>query len=230
MLVTAVVLARYCYDYMFLPHRLVTLAYYPDGRQEALLVQHGAANASDMVHAMAYDAGQGHHSPVALAATALSGAAAARIPSGRLTIGLPFYGRAAGTGEWKTYEEIMRDWPDAVEEDVAGGIGSGGGVRWSFNGPATVTRKTEMALDAGARGVMIWEVGQDCRLGEVARHGVVHAATCAGDPERYSLLHAISRGLAARGARLERYWQAGDERGGGGGAGGVGQTVGAAEL
>ena len=33
-----------------------------------------------------------------------------------------------------------------------------------FNGPGTIAAKTELALRAGAGGVMIWEVGQDCRL------------------------------------------------------------------
>lgn len=188
--------------------------------QEALLVSSGAANASDMVHAMAYDAGgAGGHSPVSLARAALDGAAAAALPLGRMTLGLPFYARVAGGGDWKTYEEVLRDWPRAVEDDAAT---DAAGATWTFNGPSTIARKTEMALDAGARGVMIWEVGQDCRLGEVTRGGAVHSATCGSDPASASLLHAVSRGLRARGVALERYWaDAGggsdrDVKGGGG--------------
>jgi len=33
----------------------VTLAYYPDGRQEQLLQQHGLVEGCDLLHAMAYD-------------------------------------------------------------------------------------------------------------------------------------------------------------------------------
>ena len=60
-----------------------------------------------------------------------------------------------------------------------------------------IEQKTELALSAGLGGVMIWEVGQDCRLkptGGKETHGdTEHPRTCMSDEA--SLLLAISRAI-----------------------------------
>ena len=45
----------------------ITLAYYPDGRQERLFAARGVAAHVDLMHMMTYDQGGAHHSPMALA-------------------------------------------------------------------------------------------------------------------------------------------------------------------
>lgn len=49
-----------------LPQKQLTLAYYPDGKQEALLARPGF-DGVDLFHAMSYDAGGKQHSPLSLA-------------------------------------------------------------------------------------------------------------------------------------------------------------------
>ena len=78
--------------------RVITMAYYPDGRQEALLAQGGAPDHVDLFHAMAYDA-RGEHSTFDLFEKATS-QGLARLPPQQVTVGLPFYGRSTKTGDW----------------------------------------------------------------------------------------------------------------------------------
>lgn len=65
----------------------------------------------------------------------------------------------------------------------------------SFNGRDTIRTKTALAIDSGLGGVMIWEVGQDCRRNPVVRKGKVeHVATCPkGDDS--SLLVALAEAI-----------------------------------
>ena len=49
------------------------------------------------------------------------------------------------------------------------------GVR--FNGKQTLGWKVKMAVKQKLGGVMIWEVGQDCRVNPVQRGEVVHVKT-----------------------------------------------------
>ena len=71
--------------------RTVTMAYYPDGRQERLLARIRAD--VDLFHAMAYDA-RGRHSTIDFAHKVVS-QGTAHIPAPKLTLGLPFYARLA---------------------------------------------------------------------------------------------------------------------------------------
>jgi GH18 family chitinase len=64
-----------------------------------------------------------------------------------------------------------------------------------FNGIDTIAAKTGYALDRGLGGVMVWELGQDCRVNEVKRGGKVHVKTCPAGRES-SLLWAISTRVA----------------------------------
>ena len=133
----------------------VTMAYYPDGRQERILAQAGVERHVDFVHSMAYDQ-PGRHSTDELAATTLKNAKEAGLPYPAVTLGLPFYGRHTRTGDWKTYEDLAKEHP---EVGVSGGGDEVAG--YFFNGPDTIRRKVRMAKSSGVGGVMIWEVGQD---------------------------------------------------------------------
>ena len=156
------------------PERVLTLAYYPDGRQERLL--RPVAPEVDLMHAMAYDQHGPEHSSFALAEQTLAGAAAAGLPLAKVTLGLPFYGRSAEG--WRSYEDLVQK-PDAS---------------FNLNEPALLQRKVRLARARHAAGVMIWEAGQDCRVEAVERNGRRHAVTCPGGA-RDSLLVAIMDAL-----------------------------------
>ena len=60
----------------------------------------------------------------------------------------------------------------------------------------TIQRKVRHAVRSGIGGVMVWEIGQDCRVEAVSHGETVHAKTCPHGEES-SLLVAISRELSA---------------------------------
>ena len=64
-----------------------------------------------------------------------------------------------------------------------------------FNSARLIERKTRLARALGLAGVMIWEVGQDCRLVPVTRGDKVHVRTCPGEGDAYSLLAAVRRAV-----------------------------------
>eukprot|EP00966_Prymnesium_polylepis_P104446 2419008-Prymnesium_polylepis.1 len=171
--------------------RVLTLAYYPDGRQERLL--HEAGPYVDAMHAMAYDQ-QGRHSTEEFGLKVMT-QGAQLLPPAKVTVGVPFYGRHVKTGDWKSYEDIVQ-WgalPPAVDE----------AREYYFNGPDLIARKVQQAREHGLGGVMIWEVGQDCRMRPVTHGTKTHPATCP-EGEASSLLTAIRRGMglgAAEGAK-----------------------------
>ncbi len=187
--------------------RVLTLAYYPDGRQEAQLAPIASHLAA--MHAMVYDAPH-RHSTYDFAVRAAR-QAAALLPARKVTLGVPFYGRHMTTGEWRTYEDLTKlaEVRRNTSVDEADG--------YYFNNRAVMARKGALARELGLGGVMIWEVGQDCRIAPVTRGGATHARTCAcsaaGDREaevaappaadgacyRSSLVHALSTGLAGEG-------------------------------
>jgi GH18 family chitinase len=181
----------------------ITLAYYPDGRQERMLVRHGSPESLDLLHMMTYDQPGQDHSSFAFARKSMLQGIELGLPKEKLTLGLPFYGRNSQTGDWTTYEDIVQkyrisDADDSVREN---------GIVIGFNGKDTIRRKTEEALRLGLGGVMVWEAGQDCRGRPVARSGRTHVATCP-QGEESSLLAEIDRavkkrgGVGAKGAEL----------------------------
>ncbi|KAJ1451079.1 glycoside hydrolase superfamily [Pelagophyceae sp. CCMP2097] len=170
----------------------LTLAYYPDGKQEVLLAASGVADDADLLHAMSYDAPGGQHSPMSLAEAAVARAVSARLPLHKCTLGLPFYARDARSGDWTTYEDmVQRHHPLGPTADQVFVDGSALG----FNGVSTIEAKTKMALKAGLAGVMIWEVGQDCRLRPTVHGKTTHVQTCPSDES--SLLVAVQRAIDA---------------------------------
>ena len=217
---------------------VITLAYYPDGRQEGYLAARGLHHSADLLHAMSYDASGPQHSPMSLAEATVAGAAAAGLAQ-KVTLGLPFYGRHSSSGDWTTYEDIVQRYHpldptvDSVPAEPPGGAaakakrkggrGDAAGPTIGFNGAATIEAKTGLALRSGLAGVMIWESGQDCRIAPVTRGGTTHVRTCPGvggaadtgdDPA--SLHAAITRAVRRRGGAAA----GGGKREGGGGWGG----------
>ncbi len=169
-----------------LPGKVLTMAYYPDGRQEQLLARLGVADSVNLMHAMSYDASGPQHSTFELAQKTIDNAAAAGLPMSKVSVGVPFYGRKGN--EWITYEDIVQRYkPLPAHVDSVDGIG--------FNGRDMIARKVRLAARHGAN-VMVWEAGQDCRVAPVTRNDQTHGVTCpvgASD----SLLRAVADALAA---------------------------------
>ncbi|CAK0800476.1 unnamed protein product [Prorocentrum cordatum] len=184
----------------------VTMAYYPDGRQEELIKEYGIDQHVDLMHMMSYDqTGRGvHHSTLEYGLkTAKQGAEI--LPPLKLTLGVPFYGRHSLTGDWVTYEDLVQQHhplgPD-VNHVPVDPEKFGGEATQNFNGVKWIEEKTAFALRHGLGGVMIWEVGQDCRLVPVTHGAKTHVRTCPED--NASLLLAITRAAVAAGRAREQ--------------------------
>jgi GH18 family chitinase len=173
---------------------IITFAYYPDGRQEELIKKYGLAEHAALMHMMSYDQTDGHHSTLEFGKKAVA-LGVRSLPPHQLTMGLPFYGRTPN--EWVTYEDIVqKNHPLDPETDEVGG-------KLGFNGVNTIVTKTRHAIQQKLGGVMIWEVGQDCRLFPVKHGTTEHVSTCPNG-EDSSLLVAISRAMQVEGVTLER--------------------------
>ena len=93
-------------------------------------------------------------------------------------------------GDWITYEDIVQKNSLTGKEDEV----PKDGALVGFNGRRTIAWKTKLAFNEGAGGVMIWEVGQDCRVHPVTRGDTVHVSTCPR-AEDSSLLAAITEAV-----------------------------------
>ena len=108
-------------------------------------------------------------------------------------------------GDWVTYEDIVQQYKIKPSTDSVTKHGSGGKVSLSFNGVSTIRAKVSHAIELGLGGVMIWEVGQDCRLAPVTHGAETHVRTCppadkGGD--KRSLLLAIAKAMRVGGVAL----------------------------
>jgi len=178
--------------------RVVTVAYYPDTRQESLLTLVDAHRHVDLLHSMSYDQGGAQHSPRELAEKTIKQARTAGLPLEKLTLGVPFYGRDSARGDWVTYEDLIQQHNDLLPEDdsVVKVVMEKGDLKErkiiGFNGEETLKWKAELAFGNGLAGLMIWEVGQDCRVNPVVRGDTTHVRTCPGQGEERSLLHGLT--------------------------------------
>mmetsp|Transcript_148455 Transcript_148455/g.458725 ORF Transcript_148455/g.458725 Transcript_148455/m.458725 type:complete len:298 (+) Transcript_148455:152-1045(+) len=191
--------------------KVVTMAYYPDGRQEDLIKHYKIDQRADLLHMMSYDQPGAQHSSTEFGRK-VADQGRAVLPPEKLTLGLPFYGRHSQSGDWTTYEDLVqRHAPlSPLADSVA--APAPGKATIGFNGVSTIEEKTRYALDHGLGGVMIWEVGQDCRLAPVVHGKTTHVRTCPSDNS--SLLLAISRAAAAAGlprSRTEGWSEAGPD-------------------
>jgi GH18 family chitinase len=169
----------------------ITIAYYPDTRQEVFLRNYGIADDVDLMHSMSYDQSGEHHSSFSFGKKTADQARDAGLPLHKITMGLPFYGRYVRGGDWVTYEDIVQKHVPLQShlDEVSDERG-----RLVFNGKDTIKEKALYAKQVGLGGVMIWEAGQDCRVEAVTRHGKTHVVTCPAGPES-SLLVAITNAI-----------------------------------
>ncbi|MCE6990785.1 glycosyl hydrolase family 18 protein [Dyadobacter sp. CY323] len=81
-----------------------------------------------------------------------------KIPREKLTLGVPFYGYGFGgtAPESMSYKNILRQYPDSVNQDQ---MHLNGGMVY-YNGLSTIRKKTELAMEK-VNGVMIWQLLQD---------------------------------------------------------------------
>ncbi len=125
---------------------------------------HGALARFDFINLMAYDhcgswSDACDHSTYGDSISELSYWENDRgIEKERMVLGVPFYGYCWGgscPGTALTYAELVSNYPGAKEGDSL----SGAGYFISYNGPATIAQKTQLAKEHG--GIMMWELGQD---------------------------------------------------------------------
>jgi GH18 family chitinase len=84
------------------------------------------------------------------------------IPSGKLLVGLPFYGYGFGSGKPLSmrYRDIVSTYPEAAGVDS---VRLSSGYTLYYNGVPTITKKVEYAMEQKAAGVMIWQLLGDSR-------------------------------------------------------------------
>jgi GH18 family chitinase len=125
-----------------------------------------AYGAADRIQIMAYDH-QGRHATLESAKADVKTLLDAGVPATKIVLGVPFYGRQVTEPRRAlTYREIVTRHNLNPDVDEIDGV--------YFNGPDTIRRKTEFALDTGLGGVMVWELGQDAP-GDRSLLGVIRA-------------------------------------------------------
>src|SRR5690606_27265368 len=140
---------RELHDRLSAKQRIVTAAVAPWKLPPAEAFRH-----IDRVHLMAYDNG-GRHSTFDLAFDSVDKLLEAGVPSTKICLGIPFYGRPyeGEFGKATIYADLVRRKTLKPDENETGGI--------FFNGPELVAREVRLARRLNLAGVMIWEIGQD---------------------------------------------------------------------
>jgi GH18 family chitinase len=111
----------------------------------------------DFINLMAYDGPRTDHSSYSMAERSIATWLARGIHPDKLVLGVPFYARPGGA----IYRTLLANDPATASGDRI----LFKGVEQNYNGPATIRRKTELALQL-AGGIMIWELSQDARGGD----------------------------------------------------------------
>ena len=132
---------------------LVTAAVLADAT-DAEGISTDAVGHLDFINLMAYDGPSDDHSSYAMAERSITSWLTRGIDAEKLVLGVPFYGRPGNA----TYRTLLVSDPAAASGDRI----LFKGVEQNYNGPATIRRKTELALQL-AGGIMIWELSQDAR-------------------------------------------------------------------
>lgn len=132
---------------------LVTAAVLADAT-DAEGISTDAVGQLDFINLMAYDGPRNDHSSYAMAERSITTWLARGIHPNKLVLGVPFYGRPGNA----TYRTLLASDPATANGDRI----LFRGVEQNYNGPATIRRKTQLALER-AGGIMIWELSQDAR-------------------------------------------------------------------
>ena len=132
---------------------LVTAAVLADAT-DAEGISTDAVGHLDFINLMAYDGPRTDHSSFAMAERSIATWLARGIEPEKLVLGVPFYARPGGA----IYRTLLANDPATASGDRI----LFKGVEQNYNGPATIRRKTELALQL-AGGIMIWELSQDAR-------------------------------------------------------------------
>ena len=129
----------------------------------------------DFAMSMSYDSNGAEHSSLDMAKKTIANWFSVKSDAKKLLLGVPFYGRNSQTSDWKSYEDLIQN-PDPA---------------FNYNDVEMIKQKTQLAKHHGLGGMMIWEVGQDCRVQAHTRDGVFHKTTC---PRKHasSLMVAIA--------------------------------------
>jgi len=132
---------------------LVTAAVLADAT-DAEGISTDAVGHLDFINLMAYDGPKEDHSSFSMAEHSIKSWLARGINPEKLVLGVPFYGRPGNA----MYRTLLAHDPATANGDRV----LFNGVEQNYNGPATIRRKTEFALQV-AGGIMIWELSQDAR-------------------------------------------------------------------
>jgi len=108
----------------------------------------------DYINLMAYDGPREEHASYAMAERSIASWISRGIEPEKLVIGVPFYARPGNA----TYRTLLENDPATASGDRV----LYQGVEQNYNGPATIQRKTELAMRL-VGGIMIWELSQDAR-------------------------------------------------------------------
>lgn len=170
------------------PDLLLTMAVNPEGMN-----YYGTApGKADYVMVMSYD---NRPPTISVATTDMQTVAGKVTDKTKLMCGVPFYGRTSwpGGGELE-YRNIVKNNPGLdPASDNSGG--------YSFNGTTTLKAKTDMVINNGYGGMMLWEITHDYK----------DATTPGG-----RLLTAMANEVKAKGASLDKTVVATLPRGGSG--------------
>lgn len=83
-----------------------------------------------------------------------------KLPKGKLVLGVPFYAQPADpTIKQVSFEAIFENNPENAGKDSV----NMNGTTYYYNGQTMMKRKTELALNHGFGGMMIWELGLDAK-------------------------------------------------------------------
>jgi beta-glucanase (GH16 family)/GH18 family chitinase len=107
----------------------------------------------DWLNLMAYDGGAGAaNSPYSYAMSTLDYWLGRGLPASKAVLGVPFYGRGASFSDYRAYNVIVANDPQAPNKDESQGF--------HYNGLQTIRNKTTLAKQRGG-GIMFWELSQD---------------------------------------------------------------------
>ncbi|MCC3357348.1 glycoside hydrolase family 18 protein [Bacillus sp. REN16] len=107
-----------------------------------------------------------------------------KLPKEKLVLGVPFYGQPADVNiKQVSYEAIIANNTENAGKDSV----VMNGTTYYYNGKSMMTRKTELALNHGFGGMMIWELGLDAK-GKYSLTNTMYESVTAANIKNYYTL------------------------------------------